>query len=105
MQIADEEVQDRRSGGGRPRRLERSLRPPMDQRQTPGAGQVRHRVVTHPTSLSMNACDTRHNFIIVTCVARSFMNDGHMLTRLAVAVGSHKHYHLSTYFTCHFSLG
>lgn len=50
-QSADEEVQDRRAGRVRSRPNEEHIRPAVEQRPTPRAGQVRSRVVSSLTTI------------------------------------------------------
>lgn len=47
-QSADEEVQDRRVGGGRSRAEQERIRATVEQRPGAGAGQVRNRLVPPP---------------------------------------------------------
>lgn len=47
-QVSDEEVQDRRAGGGGPRAEQERVRAAVEQRPAAGAGQVRSRLVPPP---------------------------------------------------------
>jgi hypothetical protein len=60
FQVANEEIQDRRAGGGRPHAKQGLLRVRMEQRPVHGSGQVRTRLVSPITATTPTPCTREH---------------------------------------------